>query len=50
MEKEITVDIELTPEQKKFVKAYAAAHHMSVSDFIVECVRKKSNRLKKWSM
>lgn len=41
MEKEITVDIELTPEQKKFVKAYAAAHNMSVSDFIVECVRKK---------
>ncbi len=41
MEKEITVDLEFTPGVEKLIKAYAAAHNMSVSDFIVECVRKK---------
>ena len=41
MEKETVVDIEFTPEEEKLVRAYAAAHNMSVSDFIVECVRKK---------
>ena len=41
MEKETIVDIEFTPEEEKLVRAYAAAHNMSVSDFIVECVREK---------
>lgn len=41
MKKEITIDIEFTPEVENLIKACAAAHNMSVSDFIVECVRKK---------
>lgn len=41
MEKEITIGIEFSPEVEKLIKACAAAHNMSVSDFIVECVRKK---------
>lgn len=41
MEKEITVDIEFTPEVEKLIKACATAHNMSVSNFIVECVREK---------
>ena len=41
MKKETTVDIEFTPEVENLIKACAAAHNMSVSDFIVECVREK---------
>lgn len=41
MEKEITVDIEFAPEVEKLIKACAATHNMSVSDFIVKCVREK---------
>lgn len=41
MKKETTVDIEFTPEVEKLIKVCAAAHNMSVSDFIVKCVREK---------
>lgn len=50
MEKEITVDIEFTPEVEKLIKACAAAHNMSVSDFIVKCVGKRLPPTEKWSM
>lgn len=41
MEKETVVDIEFTPEEEKLVKTYAAAHNMSVSDFIIEATKAK---------
>lgn len=41
MEKEITVDIEFTPEEAKLVNAYAASHNMSVSEYIIEATKEK---------
>ena len=41
MEKEKVIEIDFTPEEEKLVRAYAAVHNMSVSDFIIEVVKEK---------
>ncbi len=47
MEKETIVNIEFTPNEEKIIRSYAAAHNMSISDYVVQIIKEKIATLEK---